>query len=180
MWMKGKIVVKLLFFIWLKFIFLDMQLEWLKAGIGPLQSLISFLQKKSDTNDVHKRQVIRELQNNLNVFKNGFKNNVAYDVLIDMLSNDAIKQAITANFNFKKLHQGKIEVENIYEERNKRYIGWTAEKLLEKIDEKIEELKNIKKMNNNSVGQVKNNISLMVSNLYYRMKLLADFIKAGH
>ncbi|MBV4359813.1 hypothetical protein [Pinibacter aurantiacus] len=157
-----------------------MQLEWLKAGIGPLQSLISFLQKKSDTNDVHKRQVIRELQNNLNVFKNGFKNNVAYDVLIDMLSNDAIKQAITANFNFKKLHQGKIDAQNIYEERNKRYIGWTAEKLLEKIDEKIEELKNLKKMNNNSVTQVKNNVSLMVSNLYYRMKLLADFIKAAH
>jgi hypothetical protein len=157
-----------------------MQLEWLKAGIGPLQSLISFLQKKSDTNDVHKKQVIRELQNNLNVFKNGFKNNVAYDVLIDMLSNDAIKQAIIANFNFKKLHQGKIEAQNIYEERNKRYIGWTAEKLLEKIDEKIEELKNIKKMNNNSVMQVKNNVSLMVSNLYYRMKLLADFIKSAH
>ena len=39
------------------------------------------------------------------------------------------------------------------------------------------ELKNIKKMNGNSVGKVKNNVSLMLSNLYYRMKLLADFIK---
>jgi hypothetical protein len=28
----------------------------------------------------------------------------------------------------------------------------------------------------NSVEKVKNNISLMLSNLYYRMKLLADFI----
>ncbi|PZF71247.1 hypothetical protein [Taibaiella soli] len=156
-----------------------MQLEWLKAGLGPLKDLISFLQKKADTNDVHKRQVIRELQNNLNVFKNGFLNNVAYDTLIDMLSNDAIKQAITANFNFKKLHLGKIEAHHVYDERNKRYVGWSAEKLLEKIDEKIEELKNIKKMNNNSVANVRNNISLQISNLYYRMKLLADFIKSG-
>ena len=41
----------------------------------------------------------------------------------------------------------------------------------------IEELKLIKKMNGGSVAAVKNNISLMLSNLYYRMKLLADFIK---
>jgi hypothetical protein len=32
-------------------------------------------------------------------------------------------------------------------------------------------------MNKGSVGGVNNNISLMLSNLYYRMKLLADFIK---
>jgi hypothetical protein len=48
---------------------------------------------------------------------------------------------------------------------------------VDKIDEKIEELKNIKKMNGGSVVKAENNISLMLSNLYYRMKLLADFIK---
>lgn len=32
-------------------------------------------------------------------------------------------------------------------------------------------------MNNGSVKDAKNNISLMMNNLYYRMKLLADFIK---
>jgi len=53
-----------------------------------------------------------------------------------------------------------------------------AERLTDKIDEKIEELKNIKKMNGNSVEKAKNNISLMLSNLYYRMKLLADFIQS--
>lgn len=155
-----------------------MTLEWLKSGIGPLKDLISFLQKKSDTNDIHKKQVIRELHNNLNLFKNGFLNRVPYDVLIDMLTNDAYKQAIAANFNFKKLQHGEIKATIVYDERNKRYIGWNAEKLLEKIDEKIEELKNIKKMNNNSVEKVRNNISLMISNLYYRMKLLADFIRS--
>jgi len=34
-------------------------------------------------------------------------------------------------------------------------------------------------MNGNSVQQVKNNITLMLSNLYYRMKLLADFIQSS-
>ena len=152
-------------------------MEWLKAGIGPLKDLISFLQKTSNTSDVHKRQVIRELKNNLNVFKNGFLNNSSYDVMIDLLSNEAIKQAILANFAFKKLKHGTIEATHIYDERNKRYAGWTADKLVEKIDEKIEELKNIKKLNEGSVEKVKNNIVLMISNLYFRMKLLVEFIK---
>ena len=40
------------------------------------------------------------------------------------------------------------------------------------------ELRNIKKMNQGSVKDVRNNISLMMSNLYFRMKLLADFIQS--
>jgi len=152
-------------------------MEWFTTGIEPLKDLISFLQKKSVTNEVHKRQVIRELQNNLNIFKNGFINNSSNDVMIDLLSNEAMKEAIAVNFKYKKLKAGAIEPYHIYDERNRRYQGWTAEKLADKIDEKVEELKAIKKMNGGSVEKTKNNISLMMSNLYFRMKLLADFIR---
>jgi hypothetical protein len=155
-----------------------MEWEWLKAGMGPLKDLVSFLNKEGKTNDVLKKQVIRELRNNLNIFHNGFLNNVSQDVIIEMLSNEAIKEAIKENFKFKKLKPGTIEPYHIYDERNKRYTGWEAEKLVDKIDEKIEELKNIRKMNGGSVTGVKNNVSLMLSNLYYRMKLLADFIRS--
>jgi len=154
-----------------------MNLEWLKTGIGPLKDLLTFLNKESKTSDVLKKQVIRELRNNLNIFHNGFLNEVSANTLIDMLDNDAIKEAIKNNFKFKKLKVGTIEPYHVFDERNKKYIGWDAEKLVDKIDEKIEELKIIKKMNGNSVEKVNNNISLMLSNLYYRMKLLADFIK---
>lgn len=155
-----------------------MNLEWLKTGIGPLKELISFLNKESKTADVLKKQVIRELRNNLNIFHNGFMNNVSQDTMIDMLSNDMIKEAIKENFKFKKLKPGRIEPYHVFDDRNKKYIGWETDKLVDKIDEKIEELKNIKKMNGGSVGNVKNNISLMMSNLYYRMKLMADFIRS--
>ncbi len=155
-----------------------MNFDWLKTGIGPLKDLLSFLNTESKTSDVLKRQVIRELRNNLNIFHNGFLNNVSADVMIDMLSNEAIKEAIKENFRFRKIRAGDIEPYHVYDERNKRYIGWNAEKLVDKIDEKIEELKNIKKMNAQSVANVKNNIALMLSNLYYRMKLLADFIRS--
>ena len=155
-----------------------MNLDWLKTGIGPLKELLVFLNKEGKTADVLKRQVLRELRNNLNIFHNGFLNNVSQDTMIDMLSNDMVKEAIKDNFKFKKLKPGSIEPYHVFDERNKKYIGWDAEKLVDKIDEKIEELKNIKKMHNGSVTNVKNNISLMLSNLYYRMKLLTDFIRS--
>jgi hypothetical protein len=156
-----------------------MQLEWLKTGIGPLKDLLTFLNKESKTNDILKKQIIRELRNNLNIFHNAYLNNIPSGVMIDMLGNDAIKEAIKNNFKFRKLRAGKIGSHHIYDERNRKYEKWDAERLTDKIDEKIEELKNIKKMNGNSVEQVKNNITLMLSNLYYRMKLLADFIQSN-
>jgi len=155
-----------------------MNLEWLKTGIGPLKDLVTFLNKESKTNDVLKKQVIRELRDNLNIFSNAYKNNNPPDVMIDLLSNEAIKEAIRNNFKFKRIKTGVIEPYHVFDERNKKYIGWDAERLVDKIDEKIQELKNIKKMNGNSVEKVRNNISLMLSNLYYRMKLLADFIQS--
>lgn len=155
-----------------------MEWEWLKTGIGPLKDLLTFLNKESKTSDIIKKQVIRELRNNLNIFHNGFLNEVSPDVLIDMLGNEAVKEAIKSNFRFRKLKPGTIEPYHIFDDRNKKYTGWDTDRLVDKIDEKIEELRNIKKMNGGSVGKVKNNISLMLSNLYYRMKLLADFIRS--
>src|SRR6187397_71950 len=144
-----------------------MEWEWLKTGIGPLKDLLNFLTQESKTSDVMKKQLIRELRNNLNIFSNGFKNEVSADVIVDLLSNDAIKDGIKNNFKFRKLKPGRIEPYHIYDERNRRYQGWEAEKLM-----------NIKKMNKGTVENVKNNISLMMSNLYYRMKLMADFIRS--
>ncbi|HEY2647935.1 MAG TPA: hypothetical protein VGI38_02040, partial [Puia sp.] len=153
-------------------------MEWLNTGITPLKELLAFLYKKSKTSDVQKKQLIIELRDNLNVFKNGFINQSPYDSMIDLLSRDAIQAAINENFSFKKLKSGTIHTSVIYDERNKKYAGWTAEKLVDKIDEKIVELRNIKKMNQGSLKDVRNNISLMMSNLYFRMKLLADFIQS--
>ena len=145
-----------------------MNLDWLKSGIAPLDNLISFLHKQSKTNDVLKKQVLMELRNNLNIFKNAFLNEVSHDTIIDLLSNEAIQEAVKNNFSFKKLKAGGIEPYHVYDDRNKKYIGWTAERLIDKIDEKIVELKLLKKMNSGSVAQLKNNVPLMISNLYFR------------
>jgi hypothetical protein len=154
-----------------------MNLEWLKTGMGPLKDLLVFLTKEGKTNDILKKQLLRELRNNLNIFHNAYLNNIQGDMMIDMLSNEVIKKAIDNNFKFKKLKPGRIEPYHVKDDRNKKYIGWDAEKLVDKIDEKIEDLKNIKQMNKDSILDVKNNVPAMLGNLYYRMKLLADFLK---
>jgi DNA gyrase/topoisomerase IV subunit A len=154
-----------------------MEWEWLKTAVGPLKDILIFLNKEGKTNDVLKKQLIRELRDNLHIFNNGFRNNVSPDAIIDLLSNEAYKEALKNNFKFKKLKAGTIEPYHILDERNRRYQGWDAEKLADKIDEKIEELKNIKKMNGGSVLSARNDVAKMLSNLFYRMKLLADFIK---
>ena len=159
--------------------FTVMEWEWLKTAIDPLKDILVFLNKESKTNDVLKKQLIIELRNNLNIFSNGFKNNVSPDVLIELLTNEAYKDAIKNNFKFKKLKSGKIAAQHVREERNKRYIGWDAERLADKIDEKIEELKNIRKMHGGTISKAKNDIPQMLSNLFYRMKLMADFIKGS-
>lgn len=153
-------------------------MDWIGSAIAPLRDLIGFLHKKTQSNDIQKRQIIRELRNNLIVFENAFINKITSDKIIDNLCNDAIRQAIQANFDFNKIRRGKIDSTIIGDERNRKYLGWTAGKLLDKIDEKIEELKTIKRLNG-SADQARNNISLMLGNLYFRMKLLAEFIRSN-
>jgi hypothetical protein len=100
------------------------------------------------------------------------------DTIIGHLNNEAIKAAIKANFKFSKIKAGKIEPYHIKEDRNKRYMGWTLDQLFDKIDEKLEELRTLQKMNGGTVRDLRNNTALMLSNLYYRLKLAADFIQS--
>src|ERR1700690_320554 len=93
-------------------------MEWLSTGISPLKDLISFLHKKSKTNDVLKKHIIIELRDNLNIFQNAFVNNSSYDNLVELLSNKAYQEAIKNNFSFKKLRTSVIETKNIFDERN--------------------------------------------------------------
>ena len=145
--------------------------------MGPLKDLLTFLNSEGKTTDVLKKQVIRELRNNLNIFHNAYLNKVSPDIMIELLSNESVKKAVEANFKFKKLKPGRIEPYHIRDDRNKKYLGWEADKLIDQSYEKIEALKHIRKMNGGPVPPVQHTISLMLSNLYYRMKLLADFIK---
>ncbi|MBL0133154.1 MAG: hypothetical protein IPP79_03630 [Chitinophagaceae bacterium] len=111
-------------------------MEWIKLSLSPVKDLVGFLHQKSKTNDVVKKQLYIELRDNLNVFYNGFLNEASYDSIIDLISNDAIRMAVKENFKFNKLRAGKIEAAHVKDERNRKYIGWDTDKLIDKIDEK--------------------------------------------
>jgi hypothetical protein len=152
--------------------------NWLSSTVSPLQGLIGLGGEQSKTNDVQKKQVIMELRDNLNLFREAYENPITYDRLVDLLSNDAYRNAVKENFNFKKIKPGHIHRHHIKDDRNLRYIDWTAEKLMDKIDEKIQALKNVKKLNGGVLEKDSQRVSLKISNLYFRMKLMADFIYA--
>ena len=90
-------------------------MEWIKLSLAPVKDLIGFLHTKAKTNDVIKRQLFIELRDNLNTFSNGFINESPYDIILDLLSNAAIQQAVKENFAFKKLKTGTIEDRHIKE-----------------------------------------------------------------
>lgn len=155
-------------------------MEWISSAIGAvgeLTGIITTLTKKAKTTNIHKKLIIRELRDNLKIFNSVFKNNLSIDKLIDKVANEEIKKGIDDDFDFNKLKKGNIPDSIVKEPRNKKYVGWSAEKLIDKIDEKMEELKNLKELNNGTISNLeKSNVNLMVSNLFYRMKLLARFI----
>ena len=155
-------------------------MNWISAAISTideLRNILSLLSTKSKSKNIHKKLIIRELRDNIKKYINVFKNKLSNDLLIDNISNTEIKNAIKDNFNFNKLTRGTISENLIKEPRNKKYIGWTAAKLTDKIDEKTEELKSLKQLNNGTVENLlKTRINLMLSNQFFRMKLLARFI----
>jgi hypothetical protein len=154
----------------------NVSFEWVKTEIESLKDTLSFLTRASKTNELIKRQLLRELRNNLNIYHNASLNNVSNDIVIDMLSNEAISEAHKQDFSFRKIRSGKIEVQHVKDDANRQCIGWTAQKLFYDIDESIEKLKNLKKLNHDNRDEL-SNLSGMLIILYFRMKLMADFIR---
>ncbi len=150
----------------------------IKSSIDLISELIPFLSEKAKNSGKQKKLVIRELRDNLNTLKNGYKHKLSADVIVDALSNSAYQNALEDNFDFNKIRRGELQAFEIKDKRNMRYLGWTMERLLDKIDEKIQELKQLKKMSG-SLGNLENtNTSLMLGNLYFRMKLAAEFMRS--
>ena len=151
-----------------------MPLEWLSL-FGSLPEIITGLSKKARTNVVTKRLLISELKNNLKHFKTAKRNNFNYSQLIAILANVEIIEARRNGFRFSKVKGGAITNIVIKDKRNKRYIGKDCEWLFHSISDKILELKAIYALNP-LTNLDKSNMPLQFSNLFYKMKLLAEFI----
>ena len=148
--------------------------EWLSL-IGSLPEVITGLTKKTRTNVATKKLLISELKNNLKHFNTAYRNNFNHAELITILSNAEIIEARINGFQFSKVKGGTITELIVQDIRNERYIGKDCEWLFHSISDKILELRaiyNIQPLPNLD----KSNMTLQFSNLFFKMKLIADFI----
>ncbi len=147
------------------------------TSIGEIRNILTTLTTKSRSNNAHKKLVIRELRDNLKMFEIVYKKGLSVDALIDQISTEAYQNALKDSFDFGKIKKGKISAELILSKRNKKYINWNTERLIDKIDEKTMELKYLKNLNGGTISNLSSsNTALMLSNQFYRMQLLARFI----
>lgn len=149
---------------------------WL-SNILEISEIIKSLNTLISGNRAMKDALLRELKINLHAYKIAQENDlVDYDKLFDLLKNDKIIEARESQFVFSSIKTGKIKEHHIKDTRNQRYVGKDVSWLFKNIDEKIEDLRN-QKVYYDSLNQVKSsNIGLQFSNLFYKMKLLVDFI----
>ncbi len=148
--------------------------EWLPI-ISSLSEIIMGLNKKSRSNNVTKKFLISELGNNLKHYKTAQRNNFDQKQLISIICNSEIIKALRKGFNFSKVKKGEITKIIVKDRRNEKYVGRDCEWLFLNISDKISELKAIYSISP-PPDLKKSNMTLQFSNLFYKMKLLAEFI----
>ena len=150
--------------------------EWL-SGIKNISDIVNSLNKHSKDNRATKDLLIRELKLNIKAFETAQKSSyLDYDSLLSILRNERVQKARESAFTFSKIKKGNIEEYHIEDERNKRYIGKDCDWLFKNIDDKIDDLRNQQEYHGYLQNIKTSSIALQFSNLFYKMKLLADFI----
>jgi len=150
--------------------------EWL-SSIKDIAGIVASLGEVIKNNRATKDLLLRELKLNIKAFETAQKNKkIDYERLLELLKNERIQKARESRYTFSTIKRGNIESKHIKDDRNKRYVGKNCEWLFKNIDEKIDDFRNQKQYHGSLNGVEKTSIALQFSNLFYKMKLLADFI----
>lgn len=154
-----------------------MALEWLTIG-KELLNLFGFLSGIIKKSNAKNKLLLSELNNNLRHYETAKTAGLSYDKLIDLLSNSNIVEARKEGYAFSSVKFGKISAKHIRDARNNRYKGKDCEWLFINISDKIDELKKIKQVHGSLENLKDVNIALQFSILFYKMKLLARFVRS--
>lgn len=146
-----------------------------------LTAVYDYLSEKAKTKNIEKRFIFRELKNNLKRLENSNKKNVKLDKLILSLENTAILKAMKIGFNFNDLASKKIVVREdlVIKKRNKRYLNWNCEKLVNSIESKIQVLKDSIQYFDD-LNKANTNFRLKLNNLYFQILLLVVLINESN
>ncbi|MBI9096861.1 MAG: hypothetical protein JEY91_00215 [Spirochaetaceae bacterium] len=127
------------------------------------------------TSSVHKKMIMREIHENLDLITLWENNDFPIDKVIEKLSFRNYEKSQLDNFNFnsiKKSHLKEQTTRNVPQFR--KYIGWSTEKLFENLYRKIKLLKVIIEMDSDNK---KVNKSMRLRNIYKLMILILFHIE---
>jgi hypothetical protein len=124
----------------------------------------------------HKRAVLRELKENLNLLLLASKNKLPPDKVILKLERKNYLAAADAGFNFKSVKRSALKEKTTRGvPQFRKYIGWSTERLLENVYLKVRQLQDIIDM---KVMSQSINLNARLENLTRLMILLLQHIRS--
>ena len=139
--------------------------------------IYKFLTSKAQSNNIHKKMIIREIRDNIKRLELRNRTGVNLNLLIQKLDNTSLVKAMENNYQLNKVAGNiKIEPDDCVSDKFTKYIGWDAEKLLNSIDGKLVALKDIldifPDLNRSGI-----NITTRLNNLYIQYILVSLLLR---
>jgi hypothetical protein len=123
----------------------------------------------------HKRAILRELQENVNLLFLAKNNQLPAKKVIEKLERKNYLAAADAGFNFKLIKRSALKKETVKDvPQFKKYIGWSTERLLENIYLKVKQLQDMAALD---PDQKTLNLQIRLENLLRLMLLLLQHMK---
>jgi hypothetical protein len=123
----------------------------------------------------HKRAILRELQENINLLFLVQNNQLPPGKVIEKLERKNYLAAADAGFNFKLIKRSALKEETVKDvPQFKKYIGWSTERMLENIYLKVKQLQDIVVID---PEQKTLNLQIRLENLLRFMLLLIQHMK---
>lgn len=122
----------------------------------------------------HKRRLLLELQDNIDVIYLWQMKGFAIDKVIHKLERKYYESAISDNFNFNSLKRAPMARDTTRDvPQFQAYVGWSTERLFDNIYRKIKQLKDVVEMD---ADNPKIDKAARLSNIYKLMILLVHHI----
>ena len=123
----------------------------------------------------HKRAILREMQENINLLLLAKNRQLPAGKVIEKLDRRNYLAAADAGFNFKLIKRSALKKETVKDvPQFKKYIGWSTERLLENIYLKVKQLQDIAAID---PEQKSLNLQIRLENLLRLMMLLLQHVK---
>jgi hypothetical protein len=123
----------------------------------------------------HKRAILREMQENINLLFLAKNRQLPAGKVIEKLERRNYLAAADAGFNFKLIKRSALKKETVKDvPQFKKYIGWSTERLLENIYLKVKQLQDIAAID---PEQKSLNLQIRLENLLRLMMLLLQHVK---